>query len=95
MGRRRSHPRTSGKIVTSCKSSKILILSGMIMDQEAVWAPGLMGRVMVEEIPVQDSTVIRVDITVKVIRATKVVIIIRAISNSSSSSRVTRATRSS
>ena len=93
MGRRRARPRTSGKIVTSCKSLKILILSGMIMDQEAVRAPGLMGWVMVEEIPVQASTVIRVDITIKVIRVTKVAIIIRAIS--SSSSRVTRATRSS
>ena len=66
----------------------------MIMDQEAVRAPGLMGRVMVEEIPIQASTVIRVDITIKVIRVTKAAIIIRAI-NSSSSSRVTRATRSS
>ena len=82
------------KIVTSCKSSKILILFGMIMDQEAVRAPSLMGRVMVEEIPVQASTVIRVDITIKVIRTAKVVIIIRAIS-SNNSSRATRATRSS
>ena len=56
----------------------------MIMDQEAVQA---------EEIPVQDSMAIRVDITIKVIRVTKVAIIIRAIS--SSSSRVTRATQSS
>ena len=67
----------------------------MIMDQEAVRAPGLMGRVMVEEIPVQASTVIRVDITIKVIRVTKVAIIIREINSSSSSSQVTRATRSS
>ena len=94
MGRRRNRLRTSGKIVTSCKSSKILILSGMIMDQGVVRAPGLMGRVMVEEIPVQASTTIRVDITIKVIRVTKVAIIIRA-NSSSSSSRVTRATRSS
>ena len=49
----------------------------MIMDQEVVQAPGLMGRVMVEEIPVEASTVIRVDITIKVIRVTKVAIIIR------------------
>ena len=42
----------------------------MIMDQEAVRALGLMGRVMVEEIPVQASTVIRVDITIKVIQVT-------------------------
>ena len=93
MGRRRSRPRTSGKIVTSCKSSKILTLSGMIMDQEAVQALALMGRVMAKEIPIQDSMAIRVDITIKVIRVTKVAIIIRAIS--SSNSRVTRATRSS
>ena len=66
----------------------------MIMDQEVVRALALMGRVMAEEIPFQDSTVIRVDITIKVIRATKVVIIIKGISNNSSS-RVTRATRSS
>ena len=94
MGRRRNHLHTSGKIVISCKSSKILILSGMIMDQEAVRALALMGRVMAEEFPVQDSMAIRVDITIKVIKVTKVAIIIRAIS-SSSSSRVTRATRSS
>jgi len=65
MGRRRNRLRTSGKIVTSCKSSKILILSGMIMDQEAVRALALMGRVMVEEIPVRDSMAIRLDITIK------------------------------
>ena len=62
----------------------------MIMDRVAVQAPDLMGRVMAEEIPVQDSMAIRVDITIKVIKVTKVAIIIRAIS--SSSSRVTRAT---
>ena len=65
----------------------------MIMDQEAVRALALMGRVMAEEIPVQDSMAIRVDITIKVIKVTKVAIIIRAIS-SNSSSRVTKATRS-
>ena len=61
----------------------------MIMELEAVRAPGLMGRVMVEEIPVQASTVIRVDITIKVIRVTKVV------TTNSSSNRVIRATQSS
>ena len=71
-----------------------MISFGMIMDRVAVQAPDLMGRVMAEEIPVQDSTVIRVDITIKVIRATKVDTIIRAVT-SSSSSRVTRGTRSS
>ena len=45
--------------------------------------------VQAEEIPVQDSTATRVDITIKVIRVIKVAIIIRAVS--SSSSRVTRA----
>ena len=65
----------------------------MIMDRVAVQAPDLMGRVMVEVIPVQASTVIRVDITIKVIRATKVVIINSEIS--SSSSRVIRAILSS
>ena len=67
---------------------------GMIMDQAAVQAPYLMGRVMVEAVPVQVFTVSRADMAIKAIRATKVVIIIRGIS-SSSSSRVTRATRSS
>ena len=66
----------------------------MIMDRPAVQAPDLMGRVMVEEVPVQVFTVIRADITIKAIRATKVVIITKEIGNSSSS-RVTRATRSS
>ena len=66
----------------------------MIVDQVAVQAPDLMGQVIVEAILVQVSTVIRVDITIKAIRATKVVIIIRAIS-SNSSSRVIRATQSS
>ena len=65
----------------------------MIIDQEAVRALALTGRVMAEEIPVRDSMVIRVHITIKVIKVTKVAIIIRAIS--SSSSRVTKATRSS
>ena len=55
----------------------------MIMDQEAVQALALTGRVMAEEIPVQDSIAIRVDITIKVIRTI------------SSSSRVTRATQNS
>ena len=71
------------------------MLSGMITDQVAIQAPDLMGRVMVEEIPVQASMAIRVDITIKVIRVTKAAIIMRAISSSSSSSRVTKATRSS
>ena len=50
-------------------------------------------RVMVELIPVQDFKVIRVDIAIKAIMATKVVIINRGINNNSR--RVIRATRSS
>ena len=84
-----NHLHTCGKIVISCKSSKFLTLSGMIMDQEAVRALALMGRVMVEEIPVQASMVIRVDTTIRVIRAVRVATI------SSSNNRVIRATRSS
>ena len=61
------------------------------MDRAEVQAPDLMGRVTVEAVPVQVFTVIRADMA---IRATKVVIIIRGVS-SNSSSRVTRATRSS
>ena len=60
----------------------------MIMDQEAVRALALMGRVMAEEIPVQDLTVIQADITVKIIRTTRVV------TTRSSNSQVTRATQS-
>ena len=66
----------------------------MIVDRVAVQAPDLMGRVMVEAVPVQDFMVIKADMAIKAIKETKVVIIIRGI-NSSSSSRVTRATRSS
>ena len=66
---------------------------GMIMERVVVQAPDLMAQVTVEAVSVQVSTVIRVGMKIKAIRATKVVIIIREIS--SSSSRVTRATRSS
>ena len=62
------------------------MLSGMIT------APAVaqdLGRVTVEEIPVQDLMVIRADITVKIIRTTRVV------TTSSSNSQVTRATQSS
>ena len=65
----------------------------MIMDRLAVQAPGLMGRVMVEVIPVQDFKVIRVDMAIKAIRETMEVIINRGIN--CSNSQVTRATRSS
>ena len=63
----------------------------MTMDRSAVQDRSLMGRVMVEVIPVQDFKVIKVDMAIKAIRATKVVIIIKGISNS----QITRATRSS
>ena len=48
-----------------------------------------LGRVTVDEIPVQDLMVIRVDIIIKIIRTTRLVI------TSSSNSQVTRATQSS
>ena len=63
------------------------------MDRVAVQAPDLMGRVTVEVVPVQAFTATRVDRVIKAIRATKVVIINKGISNSSS--RVIRVTRSS
>ena len=59
------------------------------MDRAAVQAPDLMGRVTVEEVPVQDLMVIRADIMVKIVRTTRVV------TTNSSNSQVTRATQSS
>ena len=47
------------------------------------------GRVTVEEVPVQDSMVIRADIMVRIVRTTRVV------TTNSSNSQVTRATQSS
>ena len=64
----------------------------MIMDRPAVQDPGFTGRVM-EVTPVQVFRVTKVDRAIKAIRATKVVIINKGISNNSS--RVTRVTRSS
>ena len=61
------------------------MLSGMITAPVVAQCPG---RVTMEEIPVQDLTVIRADITVKIIRTTRVV------TTSSSNSQVTRATQS-
>ena len=49
------------------------MLSGMITDRAAVQALDLMGRVTVEEVPVQDLMVIRADIMVKIVRTTRVV----------------------
>ena len=48
-----------------------------------------LGRVMVEEVPVQDLMVIRADIMVKIVRTTRVV------TTNSSNSQVTKATQSS
>ena len=62
------------------------MLSGMTMDQVVAQDPG---RVTVEEIPVQDLMVIWADITIKIIKITRVV------TTSSSNSQVTRATQSS
>ena len=66
----------------------------MTMVRPTVQEVVFMGRVMEVVAPVQDFKAIKSAITIKVIRATKVVIIIRAIS-SNSSSQATRATRSS
>ena len=65
----------------------------MIMDRPAVQDPGFTDRVMVEVTPVQVFRVTKVDRAIKAIKATKVVIISRGISNNSN--RVIRATRSS
>ena len=64
----------------------------MIMDHPAVQDPGPMGRVMEEAIPVQDSKAIRVDMAIKAIRATRVVI---ANKDRSSNSQGTKVTQSS
>ena len=58
----------------------------MIMDLAVAQDPG---RVMMEEVPVQDLMVIRADIMVKIVRTTRVV------TTNSSNSQVTRATQSS
>ena len=65
----------------------------MIMDHPAVQDPGPMGRVMEEVVLVPVFRVTKMDRAIKAIRATKVVITSRGISNSRS--RVIRATRSS
>ena len=61
------------------------MLSGMITAPAVAQDPG---QVTVEEVPVQDSMVIRADIMVKIVRTTRVV------TTSSSNSQVTRATQS-
>ena len=60
------------------------------MDHPAVQDPGPMGRVMEEATPVQDSKAIRVDMVIKVIRATRVVITNRDRSSNSQGTKVTQ-----
>ena len=66
------------------------MFSKMVMDRAAVRDQVLMGRVMVEAVLAQDFKVIRADMAIKVVRAIRVVIIIKGVS--SSNSQVTRAT---
>ena len=58
------------------------------MDHLAVQDPGPMGRVMEEATPVRDFKAIRVDMAIKAIRATRVVITNRDRSSSSQDIRV-------
>ena len=62
----------------------------MIMDHPAVQDPGPMGRVMEEATPVQDSKAIRVDMAIKAIRATRVVITNKDRSSNSQGIKVTQ-----
>ena len=62
----------------------------MIMDHPAVQDPGPMGRVMEEATPVQDSKAIRVDMAIKAIRATRVVITNKDRSSNSQGTKVTQ-----
>ena len=62
----------------------------MIMDRLVVQGPVLIGRVMGEAVPAQYFKVIKADMAIKAVRATRVVIIIRGVS-SNSSSQVTEA----
>ena len=62
----------------------------MIMDHLAVQDPGPMGRVMEEATPVQDSKAIRVDMAIKAIRATRVVITNKDRSSNSQGTKVTQ-----
>ena len=59
------------------------------MDHPAVRDPGPTGRVMEEATPVQDSRVIRVDMAIKAIRATRVVITSRDSTSNSQGTKVT------
>ena len=60
------------------------------MDHPAVQDPGPMGRVMEEATPVQDSKAIRVDMAIKAIRATRVVITNKDRSSNSQGTKVTQ-----
>ena len=62
----------------------------MITDHPAVQDPGPMGRVMEEATPVQDSKAIRVDMAIKAIRATRVVITNKDRSSNSQGTKVTQ-----
>ena len=62
----------------------------MIMDHPAVQDPGPMGQVMEEAIPVQDSKAIRVDMAIKAIRATRVVITNKDRNSNSQGTKVTQ-----
>ena len=63
------------------------------MDRPVVQAPDLMGRVMVEAVPVQDFKVIKQDTSIKGTKATREATTIKG--TSSSSSQVIRAILSS
>ena len=60
------------------------------MDHLAVQDPDPMGRVMEEATPVQDSKAIRVDMAIKAIRATRVVITNRDRSSNNQGTKVTQ-----
>ena len=62
----------------------------MIMGHPAVHDPGPMGQVMEEATPVQDSKAIRVDMAIKAIRATRVVITNKDRSSNSQGTKVTQ-----
>ena len=67
----------------------------MIVDHPVVQALVFTGRVMVEAVLAQDFKVIKADMAIKAVRATRVVIIIRGVSSSNSSRVDTKAIQSS
>ena len=82
MGRERGQLRTFGRIVLSCGSLKIQVLSSTTRDRTAVQEAVLMGRVMAEAAPVQDFKAIKPDMAIKAIRVTRAVTIIRGVNSS-------------